>query len=135
MDTYPLITVKKLAESREFFVKLLGMSVVFEAGWVAMLARKEGGPVALGLMAADHPSQPPGPEEFDGRGMIMTVQVEDAAAEHERLQDVGAPIVYGLAEEPWGQTRFMLRDPSGVVIDIVEQTEPAPGFWDKYLRD
>ena len=56
MDTYPLITVKKLAESRGFLVKLLGMSVVFEASWVAMLARKEGGPIALGLMAADHPS-------------------------------------------------------------------------------
>ena len=43
-NTYPLVTVRKLAESRDFFVRHFGMSVVFEASWVAMLARKEGGP-------------------------------------------------------------------------------------------
>ena len=133
-DTYPLITVRDLAQSRDFFVGVLGMSVVFEASWVAMLGRQEGGPIALGLMTADHPSNPPGPETFDGRGMIMTFQVGDAAAEHKRLQAAGAPIVYGLATEPWGQRRFMVRDPSGILVDVVEQIEPAEGFWDKYMK-
>ena len=133
IDTYPLITVKQLGESRDFFVQHLGMSVLFEASWVVMLSRREGGPIALGLMTADHPSVPPGPEEFEGKGMIMTFQVADAAAEHKRLQAAGAPIVYGLAEEPWGQKRFMLRDPSGVLVDVVEQIAPAAGFWDKYM--
>ena len=132
-DIYPLITVAKLAESRDFFVTHFGMSVVFEASWVAMLARAEGGPIALGLMTADHPSNPPGPEEFNGKGMIITVQVEDAAAEHKRLQAAGAPIVYGPAAEPWGQRRFMVRDPSGILVDVVEQIEPAAGFWDQYM--
>ena len=133
-DTYPLITVRDLAQSRDFFVGVLGMSVVFEASWVAMLGRQEGGPIALGLMTADHPSNPPGPETFDGRGMIMTFQVENASAEHKRLQAAGAPIVYGLATEPWGQRRFMARDPSGILVDVVEQIEPAEGFWDKYMK-
>jgi catechol 2,3-dioxygenase-like lactoylglutathione lyase family enzyme len=132
-DTYPLITVKALKDSRDFFVKYFRMSVVFEASWVAMLARREGGPIVLGLMTADHPSKPPGPETFDGRGMIMTFQVDDAAAEHKRLQAAGAPIVYGLATEPWGQRRFMARDPSGILVDVVEQIEPAAGFWDQYM--
>lgn len=132
-DTYPLITVKQLGASRDFFVSLFGMSVVFEASWVAMLARREGGPIVLGLMTADHPSVPPGPEEFSGKGMILTLQVEDAAAEHARLQAAGAPIVYGLATEPWGQKRFITRDPSGILVDVVEQIEPAAGFWDKYM--
>ena len=133
LDIYPLITVKRLGESRDFFVKFFGMNLVFEANWVVMLARTEGGPIALGLMTADHPSNPPGPEVFDGKGMIMTFQVEDAAAEHKRLQAAGAPITYGPAEEPWGQRRFMVRDPSGILVDVVEQIEPAAGFWDKYM--
>jgi catechol 2,3-dioxygenase-like lactoylglutathione lyase family enzyme len=132
-DIYPLITVTKLVESRDFFVKHFGMSLVFEASWVVMLTRTEGGSIALGLMTADHPSKPPGPETFDGKGMIMTFQVEDAAAEHKRLQAAGAPITYGLAEEPWGQRRFMVRDPSGILVDVVEQIEPAAGFWDRYM--
>lgn len=132
-DIYPLITVTKLAESRDFFVKFFGMSLVFEASWVVMLARTEGGPIALGLMTRDHPSVPPGPEAFNGKGMIMTFQVEDAAAEHKRLQAAGAPIVYGPAKEPWGQRRFMMQDPSGILVDVVEQIEPAVGFWDRYM--
>jgi len=87
----------------------------------------------LGLMTAEHPSKPPGPETFDGKGMIMTFQVENAAAEHKRLQAAGAPIVYGPAEEPWGQRRFMVQDPSGILVDVVEQIEPAAGFWDRYM--
>ena len=89
-DTYPLITVKALKASRDFFVTHLAINVVFEASWVAILARSEGGPIALGLMTASHPSKPPGPEEFDGKGMIMTFQVADAAAEHKRLRAAGA---------------------------------------------
>lgn len=133
LDTYPLVTVKALEESRDFFIQFFDMSLVFEANWVVMLARKEGGPVALGLMTADHPSNPPGPEIFDGRGMILTLRVDDAAGTFADLQKRGAPITYGLTDEPWGQRRFMVRDPSGILVDVVEQVEPAPGFWEKYI--
>ena len=37
-----------------------------------------------------------------------------------------------LTDEPWGQRRFGIRDPAGVWVDVVEQIEPAPGFWDQY---
>jgi uncharacterized glyoxalase superfamily protein PhnB len=131
--SYPLITVTRLQESRDFFVRFFGMSIVFEASWVVMLAHEEGGSIGLGLMTADHPSQPPGPETFGGKGMILTFQVDDAASAYARLKGLGAPIVYDLKEEPWGQKRFMGRDPSGIGIDVVEQTEPAPGFWDKHM--
>jgi hypothetical protein len=33
---------------------------------------------------------------------------------------------------PFGQRRFGLFDPAGVWIDVVEQIEPAPGWWDQY---
>lgn len=34
----------------------------------------------------------------------------------------------------FGQRRFGLFDPAGVWIDVVEQIEPAAGWWDKYLH-
>ena len=134
LDTYPLVTVTGLEESRDFFVKFFGMSLVFEASWVVMLARTEGGPIVLGLMTADHPSNPPGPEIFAGRGMILTLQVEDASKAFADVQKLGASVTYGLKAEPRGQRRFMVRDPSGLLVDVVEQIDPAPGFWEKYMR-
>jgi uncharacterized glyoxalase superfamily protein PhnB len=132
VDSYPLITVTNLQASREFFVRWFELEPLFEASWVVMLARPGQGSIMLGLMSRDHPSTPPGPEPFDGLGMIVTVQVDDARAVHARLQAAGAPIDHPLSDCPWGQRRFMLRDPSNVLVDVVEQIEPAPGFWDTY---
>jgi uncharacterized glyoxalase superfamily protein PhnB len=84
-------------------------------------------------MAPDHPSTPPGPAAFSGEGLFLTFQVENAAAEFERLLAAGAPIAYKLTTEAWGQRRFAIKDPAGTWLDIVEQVEPQPGFWDPYL--
>ncbi|MFM9849895.1 MAG: VOC family protein [Hyphomicrobiaceae bacterium] len=134
LTAYPLITVKDLSASRDFFVMHFDMGVVFEASWVVMLSSGADGTISLGLMMADHPSNPPGPEVFNGQGMIMTMQVEDVSDVYARLQRSGVPIVHPLKDEPWGQRRFVTRDPSGVLVDVVEQIDPAPGFWDKYLE-
>jgi uncharacterized glyoxalase superfamily protein PhnB len=31
----------------------------------------------------------------------------------------GAEVVYPLTDEPWGVRRFFLRDPNGVVINVM----------------
>jgi predicted enzyme related to lactoylglutathione lyase len=125
---YPLITVTALRESRDFFLRHFALAVAFEASWVVMLATGGTETIVLGLMSPDHPSAPPGPEAFSGQGMIVTVQVEDAAAMYATLTAAGAPIHYPLTDEPWGQRRFMTVDPSGILVDVVQQTDPAPGF-------
>jgi catechol 2,3-dioxygenase-like lactoylglutathione lyase family enzyme len=134
-DLYPLITTPALFEARDFYVAHFGFDVLFEAGWFVYLSGpgEEGTRGAtLAFMSPDHPSNPPGPEAFNGLGMILTVEVEDAAAVFERLNGAGAPIVHPLTDEDWGQRRFMTRDPSGVLVDVVQQTQPAEGFWERY---
>lgn len=136
VDAYPLITATDIAAQRDFYVRHFGADVAFEAGWFVFLVVPAGEGKSLAFMTPDHPSRPPGPEPFDGKGMILTFQVEDAAAAHEAMRASGAPVVYALTDEPWGQRRFMLRDPAGVLIDVVEQTEPETGFWERYnVRD
>jgi hypothetical protein len=46
---------------------------------------------------------------------------------------MGLGITYPLTDEPFGQRRFGFSDLSGLWIDVVEQIEPTPGFWDKYM--
>lgn len=135
-DLYPLITTPALAETRDFYVTHFAFQVAFEATWfVYLIASGEDGTrgATLAFMHPDHPSNPPGPETFNGLGMILTVETGDAAALFERLQRGGAPIVHPLTDEDWGQRRFMTRDPAGVLVDVVEQIEPAAGFWDQYM--
>lgn len=135
-DLYPLITTPRLAETRDFYVTHFGFQVAFEASWfLYLIGPGEDGTrgATLAFMHPDHPSNPPGPESFNGLGMILTVEVSDAATVFQRLEAGGAPIIHPLTEEDWGQRRFMTRDPAGVMVDVVEQIEPAAGFWDQYM--
>lgn len=132
VDSYPLFTIARLADSRAFFVDQFDMRIVFEATWVVMLSPSDDDSIALGLMSSDHPSRPPGPEVFGGLGMLLTLQVLDATAWHARMLERGVPLAHPLHDAPWGQRRFMVRDPSGILVDVVEQTEPEPGFWERY---
>ena len=47
---------------------------------------------------------------------------------------VGALVAAGGAARderwPWLGRRFVVRDPSGILVDVVEQIEPAPGYWE-----
>lgn len=133
LDLYALITAPDIAAQREFYKRHFEASVLFEADWFVYLSLPaEGGGRSLAFMTPNHPSRPPGPEPFEGKGMILTLQVADAEAAFAALREAGADITYPLADEPWGQRRFMLRDPAGVLLDIVEQTAAAPGFWERY---
>lgn len=132
-DLYSIIVTDKLAECRDFYVRWLGFKVVFEASWFVYLAATGDHPIGIAFMAPDHPSRPPGPDTFNGRGMFLTIQIADASSEFDRLTHAGLSIAYPLHDEPWGQRRFALYDPAGTWIDVIEQIEPAPGFWDQYI--
>lgn len=134
-DLYPLVTTIHLTGVRDFYTRHFGFEVAFEASWFLYLVgeAEEGTRGAtLAFMHPDHPSVPPGPEEFSGKGMIVTIEVVDAEAAFCQLRDAGAPIFHPLKREEWGQLRFMTRDPAGMLVDVVEQIKPAAGFWDSY---
>ncbi len=134
-DLYPLVTTPHLAEAKDFYTRHFGFQVAFEASWFLYLVgpgEPETRGATLAFMHPDHPSNPPGPEHFNGLGMILTVEVSDAESLFERLQTAGAPMLHPLTDEAWGQRRFMTRDPAGVMVDVVEQIAPAEGFWDQY---
>ncbi len=108
--------------------------MAFEASWFVLLTAGAEGKASLAFMHPGHPSAPPGPEPFSGKGMCLEFQVADARAEYERFVREGAPIALALRDEPFGQRRFGLFDPAGVWIDVVEQIEPVAGWWDPYLQ-
>lgn len=130
VDRYPIIVTPRLRECRDFWTAHLGFAVAFEADWFILLQAQG---ASLAFMSPDHPSAPPGPEAFSGRGMCFELQVEDAAAAYEECRAAGLEPDYALAEEDFGQLRFGFFDPAGLWVDVVEQVEPAEGYWDRYM--
>jgi uncharacterized glyoxalase superfamily protein PhnB len=131
-DLYPIIVTEKLFECRDFYIRWFGLNIVFEANWFVLMSSADE-KASLAFMHPNHPSAPPGPETFNGKGMCLEFQVADAKTEYERFVRDGTVITYALRDEPFGQRRFGLFDPAGVWIDVVEQIDPAAGWWDKYI--
>jgi len=132
-DFYPIIVTEQVAACRDFYRRWFELQVVFEASWFVLLGVPANGHATVAFMHPSHPSAPPGPEPFAGVGMCLEFQVDDAESAYTRFREGGAPIKLELRDEPFGQRRFGLFDPAGVWIDVVEQIEPAPGWWDRYL--
>jgi catechol 2,3-dioxygenase-like lactoylglutathione lyase family enzyme len=120
---YPLLCVSNLAAARDFYVRHFGFEVAFDADWYVSLKR---GPHELAFIRPDHGSIPEGWRK-PAAGVLLTVEVENAAAEHRRLVgEAGLPEHWPLQDEEWGQRHFMTADPNGVLIDVVEWLR-APG--------
>lgn len=130
-DLYPIVMTDRLADCRRFWVDLLGFEVVFEASWILVVG-SAGNRRLVAFMTPDHPSTPPGRERFAEAGLLLTLETDDVDAEHARLAGLGVEIRHGPADEPWGQRRFLMRDPAGVWVDVVRQIAPAEGFWESF---
>ena len=133
-DSYPVVVTDSLRECRNFYRERFGFEVAFDSSWFVLVSGGGAHPTSLAFMHSSHPSSPPDPAQHRGEGSFLTFQVADARAEYDRLSEAGAEFALELTEEPWGQRRFALTDPAGVWVDVVEQIEPAAGWWDPYLE-
>lgn len=133
LDAYPVFITKDLIGSRDFYTNNLGFEVAFESGFFILLTTSAEPSYRIGFLGEEHPSAPPSaPALQAGAGVFLTLQVQDAKATFEKLVKAGVKITYTLTDEPWGQRRFGVTDPNGMYVDVVEQTEPQEGFWEKH---
>ncbi len=134
VDSYPVVVTDALRECRDFYVARFGFEVAFEATWFVLLTHPGDRATSIAFMHTDHPSSPPSPGTFRGDGTFLTLQVEDATAEYDRVVEGGLRCDLPLTDEPWGQRRFGVVDPAGMWVDVVEQIEPKDGWWDPYVQ-
>jgi catechol 2,3-dioxygenase-like lactoylglutathione lyase family enzyme len=132
-DAYPVVFVRDIATTTEFYAHTLGLDVLFQSDFFVLLALPGEARGAVAFVLEDHPTGPPdGPAIMPGGSALLTLQVADAAEAYEQLMRGGTVIEHQLRDEPWGQRRFGLLDPNGLYLDVVEQIEPVPDFWPRY---
>jgi catechol 2,3-dioxygenase-like lactoylglutathione lyase family enzyme len=104
----PNINADLPAETRDFFVNLLGFEVAMDMGWIVTVAAPSDPAVQVGIIANDDPAAPG-----------ISVEVDDVDAVHARAVERGLEIAYALRDEEWGVRRFMLREPSGTIVNVL----------------
>jgi catechol 2,3-dioxygenase-like lactoylglutathione lyase family enzyme len=53
-------------------------------------------------------------------GLILAFEVADLEGELARLQGEGVPITMPLRSEEWGERAFQVRDPNGVIVELLD---------------
>jgi catechol 2,3-dioxygenase-like lactoylglutathione lyase family enzyme len=104
----PNIRSDRPEETRDFFVELLGFEVAMDIGWVVTVTSPANPAVQVNIISNDDPAAPG-----------ISVEVADVDAVHARAVEQGLEIAYSLRDEEWGVRRFMLREPSGTLVNVV----------------
>ena len=104
----PNIKSDRPAETRAFFVDLLGFEVAMDLDWVATVVSPANRSAQVNIISNDDPSAPG-----------ISVGVADVDAVHAKAVEQGLEIAYPLRDEEWGVRRFMLREPSGTLVNVV----------------
>lgn len=117
---YPLIVTQDIKATAAFYIENFGFQAVFEQDWYIQILHADSG-VELAFMVPNAENQPKELHPaFAGQGLILSLEVEDAEAEYAKVADK-LDFVVKLRDEEWGQRHFIVRDPAGTLIDVVQQ--------------
>jgi catechol 2,3-dioxygenase-like lactoylglutathione lyase family enzyme len=104
----PNIRSNRPAETREFFVDLLGFEVAMDLGWVVTVVSPTNPAAQVTIIGNDDMAAPG-----------VSVEVVDVDAVYAKAVERGLEIAYPLRDEEWGVRRFMLREPSGTIVNVL----------------
>lgn len=126
MDT--TISTDKLNESKEFYIKYFNFVLVFESDWYVELISPDN--PCMGVSFA-LPQREVG-EFFNGKGVVLSFEVDDVDAEYQRLLFAGLEGCSEIQNKPWGERSFVVDDPAGVHLYIYTSIPPTPEYQQMY---
>lgn len=124
---FPDICSEKLQESKAFYSNLLGFKEVVDIGWYVQLCSPKDENLQVAFVEHNHDSIPKEYRELP-KGVVVTVEVENADQVFSTAQSMKLPVVVPLKNEVWGQRHFMTLDPNGLLVDVYHMVEADPEF-------
>ena len=123
---FPCLCVDDLVRSIVFYRALLDLEVSVDVGWYAEVAGGDGA-ATVAFVERGHPSVPAG-FDADRGGVLVSVVVDDASAVNARAEALHVDVVQVLRDEEFGQRHFMVADPDGFLVDVIETITPSVAF-------
>jgi catechol 2,3-dioxygenase-like lactoylglutathione lyase family enzyme len=117
----------RLADTKDFYISLLGFKVVFASDFFIELVSSTNSAVGLGIWRRDHELVP---QDFQHQpqGVVLSFAVEDADVAYVKAEQLGLKIVQSLRNESYGQRHFMTVDPNGLLLDVTSPIAMSAEF-------
>ncbi|MGF1508935.1 MAG: VOC family protein [Myxococcota bacterium] len=124
---FPDICSDNLTACRDFYMSLFDLEVVFEIDWYVQLKSPTNDALQIAFVKRDHSSVPSGYRDHP-RGVVVTLEADSVDPLFDRAKSLGLNIVLQLQDEVWGQRHFMVEDPNGLIVDVVQMIPPSEAF-------
>lgn len=121
MGIWPGFVTPNVEQAKQFYQQLFDAEIVYEAedGWFVLL-KIDGS--ELGFMQPELSFQAAAfRPAYGGQGSWITIEVSDAQQQLARAEAQGIEVLAPLRDEDWGDRHFVLRDPAGVAVDVVQR--------------
>lgn len=131
---YPVICIDNLSVARDFYMRHFGFEIMFEADWyISLKMKSHPRQYEIALLDYTHETIPDGFRQ-PVQGLLLNFEVEDADAEYQRLvKEAGLSLEKDIVSEAFGQRHFIISDPNGVLLDIIQEIPPSPEFAAQFL--
>ncbi|HEX5995826.1 MAG TPA: VOC family protein [Jiangellales bacterium] len=120
------VAAENPAASAAWFAEHFGFKVGIDLGWYVNTQHAEHPNVSLDFVQRDHESWPQATGGKAVVGTLLAFLVADVDAEFARLSDAGLEVVMPLVTEPWGQRRFQVAGPEGLLVELLQTVAPDP---------
>jgi len=118
------LNVDDVAASSAFLVEHFGFAEQMAADGFASLVRDDAG-MNVVFLRRGLPTLPADQRDDHARGLILAFVVDDLEGELARLEAEGVTITMPLTAEEWGERAFQVRDPNGVIVQLVDWNAPT----------
>jgi uncharacterized glyoxalase superfamily protein PhnB len=114
------------AAAAAWYAEHFGYRVGIDLGWYVNTQHPDHPTVSLDFVQRDHESWPAATRGRTVAGTLLAFLVADVDAEFARLSTAGPEVVLPLVTEPWGQRRFQVAAPDGVLVEVLQLVTPDP---------
>ena len=113
------LNVDDVAASVRFLTGHFGFTEEMSADGFASLGRPDAG-MNVVFLRRGMEMLPEDQRDDHAGGLILAFEVDDLEGELARLRAEGVAITMPLRSEEWGERAFQVRDPNGVIIELLD---------------
>ncbi len=113
------LNVDDVVAASQFLVRHFGFTEEMAADGFASLTRDDAGMKVI-FLRRGLPVLPADQRDDHAAGLIIAFVVDDLEGELARLESECVVITMPLTADEWGERSFQVRDPNGVIVQLVD---------------
>jgi len=123
---FPVMVAENLEAMKQFYETVFGFKAVFYDANFYLHIISPNNSIQLGFLLPNLVSQPAFLHPvMSSEGFVISLEVKNAALAYSEAQKMNLNFIMDLKQEEWGQIHFIIQDPAGFSVDIVQHLESS----------